>query len=67
MTPLQQYALYETRRRFLSRGKDAMGMAALAMLGSAAASKASASVASTAALPMNLPRGVARYAARASA
>jgi hypothetical protein len=71
MTPLQEYALYETRRRFLSRGKDALGMAALAMLGGGVVGSAARAAAPGAAamnasgLPVNLPPGIARYAARA--
>jgi len=66
MSPIQEYALYETRRRFLSRGKDALGMAALAMLGGRTALGSVASApAGGSALPVNLPKGVARFAARA--
>jgi hypothetical protein len=32
MTPFEQYVRYETRRQFLSRGKNALGMAAIASL-----------------------------------
>jgi hypothetical protein len=36
MTPIEQYVRFETRRQFLSRGKNALGMAALASLGGGA-------------------------------
>ena len=32
MNPFTEYATYETRRQFFSRGKNALGMAALATL-----------------------------------
>src|SRR5215212_1466828 len=32
MTPFEEYVRYETRRQFLSRGKNALGMAAMASL-----------------------------------
>jgi hypothetical protein len=32
MTPFEEYVRYETRRQFLSRGKNALGMAAMAAL-----------------------------------
>src|SRR5579862_1279066 len=34
MNPVEDYIRYETRRQFLARGKNALGMAALASLGS---------------------------------
>jgi hypothetical protein len=62
MTPFEQYVRYETRRQFLSRGKNVLGMAAMAALaGSPLSSLARASEANAPALPP----GVARFAPRA--
>jgi len=43
MTPIEQYIRYETRRQFLSRGKNALGMAALASLAGAPFARAATS------------------------
>jgi hypothetical protein len=59
MTPLEDYVRFETRRQFLSRGKNALGMAALASLGGAsfarAASTQGGSAAGSHALHLGLP------------
>ena len=52
MTPFEEYVRSETRRQFLTRGKNALGMAAMASLMGAAAGSARADSAG----------GVARYA-----
>jgi hypothetical protein len=51
MTPLEEYVRNETRRQFLSRGKNVLGMAALAMLGDRMAGLARAE---SAANPFNI-------------
>ncbi|MEZ0267803.1 MAG: DUF1501 domain-containing protein, partial [Phycisphaerae bacterium] len=48
MTPFEEYVRYETRRQFLTRGRNALGMAAMAALLGPSVAKAAAPVAAPA-------------------